>query len=125
MLLNFIYDRDSNSGRNTEQYKKECDEINAREDESVCIMTSKRELENYIPKSLIETEFSIDCSSIENWDIEDVPTFIVNKTSYDEKAVKGILNGKLSKKITKEHLEELNSFDEIESWFTQIKDVFE
>jgi len=120
-----IYDRDSNSGRNSEQYKKQCDEINAREDNSVCIITTKREMENYIPKSLIEAEFIIDCSSIENWDIEDIPTFIVNKTSFDEKAVKSILNGKLAKQLTKENLVALSAFDEIKSWFTQIKAIFE
>jgi len=120
-----IYDSDSNSGRNSEQYKKQCDEINAREDNSVCIMTTKREMENYIPKSLIEAEFKIDCSSIGNWDIEDMPTFIVNKTRLDEKAVKSILNGKLAKQLTKEHLEALSAFEEIKSWFTQIKAIFE
>ncbi len=120
-----LYDRDSNSGRNSEQYKKQCQEINARDDNSICIMTNKREMENYIPKSLIEVEFNIDCSSIENWDIEDIPTFIKNRTNLDEKAVKGILNGKLSKQITKEHLEELNSFDEIKSWFENIKSIFD
>ena len=88
-------------------------------------MTDKREMENYIPKSLIEAEFNIDCNSIENWDIEDIPTFIENKTDFDEKAVKGILNGKLAKQITKEHLQELNSFDEIKSWFEKIKAIFD
>ncbi len=120
-----LYDRDSNSGRNTEQYQKQCVEINARNDNSICIMTDKREMENYISKTLIETEFSIDCSTIDNWDIEDIPTFIVNKTVFDEKAVKGILNGKLAKQITKEHLQELNSFDEIKSWFEKIKAIFD
>jgi len=120
-----LYDRDSNSGRNSEQYKKQCDEINARDDNSICLMTDKREMENYIPKSLIEAEFNIDCNSIENWGIEDIPTFIENKTDFDEKAVKGILNGKLAKQVTTEHLQELNSFDEIKSWFEKIKAIFD
>ena len=120
-----LYDRDSNSGKHTEQYKKQCEEINAREDSSVCIMTDKREMENYIPKALIEREFGIDCSSITNWDIEDIPTVIVNKTAFDEKAVKGILNGKLAKQITNEDLEALNAFDEIKSWFENIKAIFD
>ncbi len=120
-----IYDRDSNSGKNTEQYQKQCEEINARGDNSVCIMTQKREMENYIPKHLIEAEFNIDCSSIENWDIEDIPTFITNKTTFKENEVKSILNGKLAKQITKTDLEELNAFDEIKLWFEQIKTIFE
>lgn len=120
-----IYDRDSNSGKNTEQYKKQCDEINERKDNSICIMTAKREMENYIPKHLIEDEFNIDCSSIENWYIEDIPTFITNKTNFKEKDVKSILNGKLAKQITKADLEGLNAFDEIKLWFKQIKTIFE
>jgi hypothetical protein len=120
-----IYDRDTNSGRNTEQYLAQYEQINAREDESVCVLTNKREMENYIPKELIETEFSIDCSAVADWNIEDIPTFVQNKTDFDEKAVKGILNGKLAKQLTKEHLEQSDSFEEIKSWFEQIKAIFE
>lgn len=119
-----IYDRDSNSGKNTEQYRKQCDEINGRDDKSYAFMTKKRELENYIHKSIIQNEFNITLEDIENYDIEDIPTFIKNKsTNKDENAIKGILNGKLSKQITKEHLEELQAFDEIKSWFEKIKEL--
>lgn len=120
-----IYDRDSNSGRNAEQYKKQHDEINDRNDDSACLLTNKREMENYIPRSLIETEFNIDCNSISEWDEEDIPTYISNKTSLNEKTVKEILNGKLARQITKVQLEELNGFEEIKSWFKQIKAKFE
>lgn len=119
-----IYDRDSNSGKNTEQYRKQCDEINGRDDKSYAFMTKKRELENYIHKSIIQNEFNITLDDIENYDIEDIPTFIKNKsTNKDENAIKGILNGKLSKQITKEHLKELQAFDEIKSWFEKIKEL--
>ena len=119
-----IYDRDSNSGRNTEQYKKQCDEINGRDDKSYAFMTEKRELENYIHKSIIQNEFNITLDGIENYDIEDIPTFIKNKsTNKDENAIKEILNGKLSKQLTKQHLEELEAFDEIKSWFEKIKEL--
>lgn len=121
-----IYDRDSNSGRNTEQYKKQCEEINSRDDKSYAFLTEKRELENYIHKSIIQNEFHITLDDIENYDIEDIPTFIKNKsTNKDENAIKGILNGKLSKQITKEHLEELQAFNEIKSWFEKIKELAE
>lgn len=120
-----IYDRDSNSGKNTEQYIAQCKEINERDDSSVCVITIKRELENYIPKSIIEEEFNIDCGSITDWDNEDIPTFIKEKKSLKEKDVKEILNGKLSKQITKEHLETNNSFQEIKAWFEQINSIFE
>jgi predicted ATP-dependent endonuclease of OLD family len=119
-----IYDRDSNSGKNTEQYKKQCDEINGRDDKSYAFMTEKRELENYIHKSIIQNEFNITLDGIENYDIEDIPTFIKNKsTNKNENAIKGILNGKLSQQITKEHLEELEAFEEIKGWFEKIKEL--
>jgi len=119
-----IYDSDKGSSKNANQYKKQQDEINSREDSSYCFLTSKREMENYINKDLIESEFSISCDPISNWDEHDIPTFILNKSSYtDEKAIKGILNGKLSKQITKQHLEELEAFEEIREWFEKIKEA--
>lgn len=119
-----IYDKDSNSGRNTEKYKEECKKVNERKDSSFCFLTDKREMENYIPKSLIETVFNVDCSSIENWDIEDVQTFIANsQTLFNKKEIKWKLNNELSMMITKQHLEELNAFDEIKKWFEKIKEL--
>lgn len=56
-----IYDSDSNSGKNTEQYKEQCDKINNRSDHSCAVFTQKKELENYVPVSLIEDFFTIDC----------------------------------------------------------------
>ena len=120
-----IYDRDSNSGKNTEQYKKECSKIKNRKDKSYCFMTKKREMENYIHKSLIENRFEINLDEIEDYDIVDIPTYIQNKinNNLDEKAIKGILNGQLSKEITKEHLIELKAFDEIKGWFEKMKEL--
>lgn len=119
-----IYDSDLNSGKNSEQYKKQHDEINARDDKSCAFMTKKRELENYISKSLIEKEFSICLDEIADYNIEDIPSFIKNKSmNKDERAIKGILNGKLSQQLTKEQLEELEAFDEIKSWFEKIKEL--
>lgn len=120
-----IYDRDLNAGKNTEQYKTQCDKINKRKDNSSCVMTKKREMENYIHKSLIQEEFNIDCNSIDNWETADIPTFIKKETGFDEKKIKNILNGKLTKHLTKEHLKLLNAFEEIKSWFTKIKEMLE
>ncbi|MBD3842537.1 MAG: ATP-binding protein [Campylobacterales bacterium] len=119
-----IYDRDSNSGKNTEQYKKQCDEINGRDDKSYAFMTKKRELENYIHKTIIQNEFNITLDDIEDYDNEDIPTFIKNKfKNKNEKEIKEILNGKLSKQLTKQHLEELEAYEEIKSWFEKIKEL--
>lgn len=120
-----IYDSDSNSGKNTEQYKEQCDEINNRSNHSCAVLTQKKELENYVPVSLIEDFFTIDCSTITDWDNFDLPTFIAGKSGRHANEVKSILNGCLAKKITKQHLEDLNAFDEIKGWFTKMKELYQ
>lgn len=118
-----IYDSDIGSGNNSEQYKKQQDEINSRSNGSYCFLTRKREMENYIHREIIEQEFNLDCSSISNWNEYDIPTFLVSKILKDQKVIKSILNGKLVKKITKQHLEELEAFEEIKEWFEKIKEA--
>ena len=120
-----IYDSDLNSGKNTNKYQEEIDKINSRKDGSCAIKTQKREMENYIHKSLIEKEFGLDLSSIADYDVEDIPSFIANKICGEKtkEAIKDILNGKLSKQLTKEMLEELDAFDEIKGWFEKIAEL--
>lgn len=62
---------------------------------------------------------------LETWDTEDIPKFLVSQTGKTEDAIKGILNGKLSKKMTKELLDELNAFEEIKGWFEKIKELLD
>lgn len=118
-----IYDRDSNSGKNTEQYAEQIKIVNDRADDSFASMTNKREMENYIPKQVIEDFFKVDFNGILDWDTEDIPTFIAQKTKMPESAVKSILNGKLAAHITKETLEQINAYNEIESWFKKMKEL--
>ena len=120
-----IYDSDLNSGKNTNKYQEEIDKINSRNDGSRAVKTKKREMENYIHKSLIEEDFGIDLSSIADYDVEDIPSFIANKICGEKtkEAIKDILNGKLSKQLTREMLEELDAFDEIKGWFEKIKEL--
>lgn len=106
-----IYDSDIGS-ENEFPYRKECEEINARNDNSVCFMTNKRELENYIPKRLIEKEFpEIDLSEIldKDWDKMDVTTYLINRTKFknlidkkEEKETLIFLNNVLSKECENE-----------------------
>ena len=118
-----IYDSDIGSS-NENQYKSIVDKVNQRDDKSRAVLTKKREIENYIHSSLISDEFNINLDNITNWDKENISLFVLNKTSFDdEKIIKEILNGKVSKKIRKNHLDELNSFDEISGWFKTIKDL--
>lgn len=125
-----IYDSDKGSGKNENKYEKQLNQIKNRNDKSFCFITEKRELENYIPKKLIENEFKIDMSEIKDkdWDKMDIPSFLMGKTKFknlkkEELEIKKILNGVISKKITKKDLEELNAFNEIKSWFEKIKEL--
>lgn len=117
-----LYDRDTDN-----KYKSSIDKVNERPNSSKGILTLKREMENYIPASFYEEEFKIDLKSVSDWDNADIANIVTNKTTMfdDEKIVKAIANGKLSKQITKEHLIELNCFDEIKSWFEIIKELYE
>lgn len=119
-----LYDRDLNSGQNSEQYKPQCDEINARSDSSFAVLTEKRELENYIPKELYEEFFKIDLSSITDWDEFNIPQYIASKTNMKESCVKSIANGNLASKLTKNHLEKLNAFEEIKGWFEKMNEMY-
>lgn len=121
-----LYDSDSNSGRNTGQYKKYVDEINRRNNGDYALLTQKRELENYIPKVLYEEFFQeINLDSITDWDNADIPKIIESKTTKNESNIKHIANGKLSGKLTKQMLEDMNAFEEIQSWFMKMKEMYE
>lgn len=111
-----LYDRDTN-----EQYKEAINKVNSRSDLSSGRLTEKREMENYIHKSLIEEEFGITIDDISDWDNEDIPRYLNGKTGNHEKAIKEVLNGKLSSKMTKELFEELGAWNEVKDWFEKIK----
>jgi putative ATP-dependent endonuclease of the OLD family len=120
-----IYDRDSNSGKNTEQYKKQCEEINKRPDKSSALLTNKKELENYIHPELYENFFKVDCKSITDWDNFDLPNYFASKSGRNENEVKSIINGNLAKKLTKTHLEKLNAFEEVKGWFLKMNELYQ
>lgn len=117
-----LYDKDAN-----EQYLSAIEKVNDRPDNSKGILTNKREMENYIHPTLYNEEFAIDCTDIKDWDNADVAKIVSDRTKKfdDEKVVKMITNGKLSKKMTKEHLEEMNSYEEIKTWFIELKSIYE
>lgn len=113
-----LYDKDEDS-----KYKTYIDKINKRRDGSIGMLTRKREIENYVPKEIVEEEFKIQLA-IENWDEEDIPKKIMEKqNNLKEQNIKEILCGKCSKKITKKHLEYLDAWNEVEGWFKKIKEL--
>lgn len=115
-----LYDKDDDN-----KYDEEIKKVNKRVDGSIAKRTNKREMENYIPLHLIESEFNVKLNNIVNWDECDLPTKIAQIANQKENKVKEILNCKVAKNITKQDLENLNAWDEIVQWFTTIKDLIE
>jgi len=115
-----LYDKDKN-----EKYKSEIDKVKNRVDGSTGILTKKREIENYIPKTLIEKHFKISLDSITNWDEEDIPKIVSARTNNKENDVKKILCGEISQKITKKDLEKVNAWEEVKNWFEEVKKMID
>lgn len=93
--------------------------------------TQRREMENYIPMELVATKFKLDLSEYaDKWYSRDVPKLLTSlwksgpkEAEARERAIKEILNGALSKQITKADLERIGAWDEIESWFKKIRSI--
>lgn len=122
-----LYDSDINSGKNENQYKPDCDKINARGDGSIAFLTKKREMENYIPISVYKEYFKeITWEEGIDQDNFDFPSFVkTHIPKLDEKAVKNIINGSVAKKLTKDHLDGINAWDEVKGWFEELKKLYE
>lgn len=92
------------------------------------INTKNREAENYICPKLIERIFKesrgIDKDLSEyydEWLTQDVPKLLESIYELKECDIKRYLNGKVSQYLTKEILQEHGVFEEIKSWFEDIK----
>lgn len=119
-LLEFhLYDNDR------EDYREEIRKVNSRNDGSVALTTRMREIENYIHWELIEEEFNIEIpyDIKHKWKDFDIPKWLSNKLGIKEKDIKTKLCGKLAKRLTKKHLEELGVWDEVKGWFEKISEL--
>ena len=117
-----LYDRD-----NDEKYKKEIEIVNSRNDGSKARLTKKREIENYVPKEIIEEEFDI-ILNIEDseWDNLDIVKAIQSNDKYKkmkEVDIKSRICGFCAKRINKDHLVKLSAWDEVKTWFKEIKEL--
>ncbi|MED1487974.1 ATP-binding protein [Bacillus smithii] len=116
------------------KYKEVVRKMNEKNDgRRFGVITSLREMENYIPPVLIEEYFDCDLSEyLGMWADFDIPGYLKN-TCFEhikddnerEIAIKKILNGSLTKKVTAQLLKEHGVYDEIENWFKQIKEVYD
>lgn len=113
-----LYDKDKD-----EKYKDAIERVNKRNDGSFGILTNKREIENYVPKKIIEEHFKIKLDKVEDWDNADIAKEVQKKdNNLKESKIKSILCGKLSKNIQKNDLDD-NTFNEIKNWFEKIKEL--
>lgn len=93
--------------------------------------TQRREMENYIPPKVIESEFGIDLAEYYGtWISEDVPKILSGKVMPEirdarerEKIIKARLNGSASRHITADLLKEIDAFEELETFFKKVKAV--
>lgn len=93
--------------------------------------TSLLEMENYIAPELIEEEFKIDLSKYKSeWSSLDIPKLLINLVKQEisdsdtrEVVIKQILNGKVSRNLTKDILLGMGCWEEIEIWFKKIRDI--
>lgn len=114
-----LYDKDKDS-----KYSREILKVNQRKDGSKGVLTNKREIENYTPKELIESELNIKLEST-NWDELDVAKEISGKINMKEGDVKSMLCGRLSQKITKEGLGCIRAWEEVKGWFEEVKKMID
>lgn len=117
-----LYDRDID-----EKYKKEVEIVNSRKDGSKAQLTTKREIENYVPKEIIEAEFEITLNIEDSeWDDLDIVKAIQSLDKYKkmkEVDIKSRICGSCAKEIKKEHLVKLGALDEVKTWFKKIKEL--
>jgi len=117
-----LYDRDHD-----EKYKKEIEIVNSRNDGSKARLTKKREIENYVPKEIIEAEFKITLKIEDSeWDNLDIVKAIQSYDKYKKMKdadIKKIICGSYAEKINKDHLVKLGAWDEVKTWFEEIKEL--
>ncbi|CZO83560.1 ATP-binding protein [Legionella pneumophila] len=112
------------------KYQTEIDTVNIRSDGSKAKLTSFLSMENYCPPSLIESEFNIfiEDTAKKQWGKTNIINLLRQKNTitHSDNNLKKIISGKLSSQITKLHLEnEINCWEEVKGWFTDIKELFE
>jgi len=119
-----LYDRDY--GKKCEEQKEQAEIVNSR-DGLKAQLTKKREIENYVPKEIIEAELGITLNIEDSeWDNADIVEAIKNYDKYKkmkDSDIKKIICGSCAKKITKDHLVKLGAWDEVKGWFEEIKEL--
>jgi AAA15 family ATPase/GTPase len=129
-----IYDSDINQPdeRNRNKYQKYINRINRRPNNDIAFVTKKAEMENYLHPDIIKNKYAFDTiyhQGNDNWLRDWSETINIEKYVKENKTnqefTKKSSFAELSRNLTKEHLIELEAFEEIESWFNKIKELAE
>jgi len=118
------------------EYKQTAQQVDNRDDGSRGFTTKKREIENYVHPSIIEQIFRelnhntlIDKTNdnwIEQWDqLDIIPVVKANNVPLRERKIKEKICTEGIELMTKEFLQELNAYEEIEQWFGTIKNILD
>lgn len=111
-----IYDRDT---QQPPKYQQACDKVNARTDNSIAFLTSKREAENYIHKDAIKQAFNLQ-NDLTIDDQTDIPNLLVPLTPYNESNIKKKLNSRAVSNMSLELLKQVDTSNEVLGWFNAI-----
>ncbi|MEK4947803.1 ATP-binding protein [Carnobacterium sp. FSL W8-0810] len=125
-----LYDSD------VQKYGETVREMNEKNDgRRFGVITNFFEMENYLHPKVINSIFpdaNLEMEKfIEEWPSKDIPKYLldkvmlhIQKTDERENGIKGMLNKRASKMMTKELLEDLGCYEEIESWFMDISQLY-
>lgn len=129
-----IYDRDTET---PPKYQGACDEVNRRGDNSFALLTSKREMENYIHPDAIQEALGV---NVTFGDTDNVPVIVAQAVHQDEpsskpwvevtdekrkekeRKAKRRLNNEAVKMMTVERLNQIDPNGEVIRWLTEIAD---
>ena len=126
-----IYDGDK------EEYKQSARQVSSRDDGSRGFTTQKREIENYVHPRIIEQIFrelnhnmlidiTQDKSWIEQWNqLDIIPSIKTNGVLLREIKIKEKICTEGIERMTKELFQELNAYEEIEGWFSTVKNILD
>ena len=121
-----IYDRDEMKNGKY-KYQDAKDAVNARGDDSVGYLTTKREMENYLHidainealQSVVDSSFTFNVT--DECDVEDeIKSALNGQGKIQRRSIKHWLNEDAAAKMTLDRLHQRNAYDEIKGWFVEI-----
>lgn len=121
-----IYDRDVPQKDGSFKYQSAVDTVNARADGSKAVLTTKREIENYLHPDAIAEAFNGHTSTpvvvnlTDTCDVEADITTLLGQGKVNRRTIKSWLNQEAADRMTIARLDTRNSKTEIAGWLTEI-----